>query len=136
MRFKLCVAACCYENVYFIFLMPRPHPHTPHIYFVGSETLPSACYILSDESSIPFYSTSNGYKNRIDPKFSIWGNVFFNSLPKNKYFHIEYPKNSKKNWKLLLLNQFGNRDEIWAAFSWLRIWLSISHYYWYYHYYY
>jgi len=23
----------------------------------------SACYILSDESSIPFYSTSNGYKN-------------------------------------------------------------------------
>jgi len=28
---------------------------------VGSETLPSACYILSGESSIPFYSTSNGY---------------------------------------------------------------------------
>jgi len=28
---------------------------------MGSETLPSACYILSDESSIPFYSTSNGY---------------------------------------------------------------------------
>jgi len=26
----------------------------------GSETRPSACYILSDESSIPFYSTSNG----------------------------------------------------------------------------
>jgi len=26
-----------------------------------SETLPSVCYILSDESSIPFYSTSNGY---------------------------------------------------------------------------
>jgi len=25
------------------------------------ETLPYACYILSDESSIPFYSTSNGY---------------------------------------------------------------------------
>jgi len=24
------------------------------IYFMGSETLPSACYILSDESSIPF----------------------------------------------------------------------------------
>jgi len=32
---------------------------------MGSETLPSACYILSDESSIPFYSTSNGYKNPI-----------------------------------------------------------------------
>jgi len=28
---------------------------------MGSETLPSACYILYDESSIPFYSTSNGY---------------------------------------------------------------------------
>jgi len=33
---------------------------------MGSETLPSACYILSDESSILFYSTSNGYKNRYD----------------------------------------------------------------------
>jgi len=32
---------------------------------MGSETLPSACYILSDESSIPFYSTSNGYNNII-----------------------------------------------------------------------
>jgi len=30
---------------------------------MGSGKLPSACYILSDESSIPFYSTSNGYKN-------------------------------------------------------------------------
>jgi len=30
---------------------------------MGSETLPSTCYILSDESSIPFYSTSNEYKN-------------------------------------------------------------------------
>jgi len=29
----------------------------------GSETLPSACYLLSDESSIPFYSTSNGYND-------------------------------------------------------------------------
>jgi len=29
---------------------------------MGSETLPSVCYILSDESSIPFYSNSNGYK--------------------------------------------------------------------------
>jgi len=31
---------------------------------MGSETLPSACYILSGESSIPFYSTSNGYNYR------------------------------------------------------------------------
>jgi len=28
---------------------------------MGSETLPSACHIHSDESSLPFYSTSNGY---------------------------------------------------------------------------
>jgi len=34
-----------------------------YIYFMGTETYPSACYILSDESSIPFYSTSNRYKN-------------------------------------------------------------------------
>jgi len=29
-------------------------PDQAYIYFMGSETLPSACYILSDESSIPF----------------------------------------------------------------------------------
>jgi len=34
------------------------------IYFMGTETLPSTCYVLSDESSIPFYSTSHGYKYR------------------------------------------------------------------------
>jgi len=28
---------------------------------MGSKTLTLACYIFSDESSIPFYSTSNGY---------------------------------------------------------------------------
>jgi len=28
---------------------------------MGSETLSSACYILSDKSSIPFYSKRNGY---------------------------------------------------------------------------
>jgi len=38
-------------------------PDQECIYFMGPKTLPSACYILSDESSIPFYSTSNGYKN-------------------------------------------------------------------------
>jgi len=31
---------------------------------MGLETISSACYILSDESSVAFYSTSNGYKNR------------------------------------------------------------------------
>jgi len=35
---------------------------------MGSETLPSACYTLSDESSIPFYSTSNGYKKKFKEK--------------------------------------------------------------------
>jgi len=35
------------------------------INFMGSEKLPSAYYILSDESSIPFYSTRNGYKEAI-----------------------------------------------------------------------
>jgi len=33
------------------------------IYFMGSERLPSTCYIFFNESSIPFYSKSNGYKN-------------------------------------------------------------------------
>jgi len=39
-------------------------PDQEYIYFMGSETLPSACYILSDESSIHFYSTSTGIKTR------------------------------------------------------------------------
>jgi len=34
-----------------------------YIYFMGSETLPTACYLLFDESSIPFYSSINGYNN-------------------------------------------------------------------------
>jgi len=29
---------------------------------IGSETLSSTCYIVSDKCSIPFYSTRNGYK--------------------------------------------------------------------------
>jgi len=32
---------------------------------MGSETLSSACYLLSDELSIPFYSTSNGYQQNL-----------------------------------------------------------------------
>jgi len=31
--------------------------------FMGSKTLPSACYILFPEFNIPFHSTINGYKN-------------------------------------------------------------------------
>jgi len=40
-------------------LWGRKRFRLPVTYF--SETLPSACYILSKESRIPFYSTSNGY---------------------------------------------------------------------------
>jgi len=39
-------------------------PDREHIQFLGSKTLPSTCNILSDKSSIPFYSTSNGYNNK------------------------------------------------------------------------
>jgi len=35
-------------------------PDQEYIHFMGSETLPSACYILSNESSIPFYSSVTG----------------------------------------------------------------------------
>jgi len=35
-----------------------------YVYFIGSKTLSFTCYILSDESIIPFYSTSNKYKNK------------------------------------------------------------------------
>jgi len=35
---------------------------------MSSETLPAVCYILSDEYSINFYPTSNGYKNNIKQK--------------------------------------------------------------------
>jgi len=38
-------------------------PDQEYIYFIGLKTIPSTCYILSDESSIPFFSTSNGYNN-------------------------------------------------------------------------
>jgi len=58
------------KNIYTLwgrkrFLLPVTYfsyPDQEYIYFMGSETLPSACYILSEESSIPFYSTSNRYK--------------------------------------------------------------------------
>jgi len=51
---------------------------------MGSETLPSACYILSDESSIPFYSTSNGYKN-VNDVFQAMERIFKSDYgtPKN-----------------------------------------------------
>jgi len=41
-------------------------PDQEYIHFMGSETLPSACYILFDESSIPFYFSSNGYNKSTD----------------------------------------------------------------------
>jgi len=40
-------------------------PDEEYVYYMGSEALPSIfSYFLSDESSIPFYSTSNGYSFR------------------------------------------------------------------------
>jgi len=43
------------------YIYSQSAPDQEYMYFMGSETLPSACYKLSDESSIPFYSTSSGY---------------------------------------------------------------------------
>jgi len=40
---------------------PAIDPDQEYIYHIWSETLPFACYILFNESSIPFYCTSNGY---------------------------------------------------------------------------
>jgi len=37
---------------------------------MGSEKLSFACYIFSDESSTPFYPSSNGYKKNL---FSVSG---------------------------------------------------------------
>jgi len=55
------------------YFMGSSDPDQDYIYFMGPKTLPSAIYtlwgrkrflryILSDEFSIPFYSTSNGYR--------------------------------------------------------------------------
>jgi len=41
-------------------------PDKEYIYLIWSECHPSTCYILFNESSIPFYSTSNGYKYASD----------------------------------------------------------------------
>jgi len=57
------------------FIDAASDPDQEYIYFIRSETLPSACYILSDETSIPFYSTSNGYK-KTRPSSSFIGKHF------------------------------------------------------------
>jgi len=46
--------------------MARSSVIKEYIYFFESETLPSTCYILFDESRIPFYSTSNRYKLSVE----------------------------------------------------------------------
>jgi len=48
------------KNIYT--LWGRKLPDQVYIFFMGSETLSSAFYILSDESSIPFYSGVTGIK--------------------------------------------------------------------------
>jgi len=50
------------------------------MYLMGSETLPSACYILSDESSIPFYSTSKEYKKGCCPDPELVSLIFWGLL--------------------------------------------------------
>jgi len=56
---------------------------------MGSETLPSACYILSDESSIPFYSTSNGYKNynlrRHEVSYTVGQEIYRRNFQQSKF---------------------------------------------------
>jgi len=49
------------RNTIFIPVTRRVKEYTR---FVGKYVIGSACYVLSDESSIPSYSTSNGYKKR------------------------------------------------------------------------
>jgi len=47
-----------------VILIKNIYPSACNI-LMGSETLPSAGYILLDESSIPFYSTSNAWLDRL-----------------------------------------------------------------------
>jgi len=57
---------------------------------MGSETLPSACYILSDESSIPFYYTSNGYNKK--KRYSRWPRILNTRYSaKNRLFPKLHP---------------------------------------------
>jgi len=56
---------------------------------MGSETLPSACYILSDDSSIPFYSTSNGYKKIPFHDFFICAQLWFKFKKLNILIHYQ-----------------------------------------------
>jgi len=39
-----------------------------YIYFTWLEAIHFACYILFNELCVPFHSTSNGYKNRLNIK--------------------------------------------------------------------
>jgi len=57
------------------------------MYFMGSEALSSASYILSDESIIPFYSTTNGYNQGNNLRF----------YPKN-FKQVNNSKGNENNW--------------------------------------
>jgi len=52
---------------------------------MGSETLFSACYIPSDESSMPFNSTSNGYRKEIQKILTLLL-AHRNIKPEKKFF--------------------------------------------------
>jgi len=62
------------------------------------ETLPSTCYILSDESSIPFYSTSNGYKN-LFVGMGPYGFIIENALGRTRILSITEFQASEQNDK-------------------------------------
>jgi len=69
-------------------------PDQEYIYFIGLETLPSTCYILSDDSGIPFYSTSNWFKNNtimyifLSVTFKVNGRVYYLRSEFIFFFHI------------------------------------------------
>jgi len=59
------------DPIKYIYILDQDHyPDQEYIYFMGSETLPSACYILSDESSIPFTLRVTGIKTKKKNWFS------------------------------------------------------------------
>jgi len=81
-------------------------PYSP-LQFIGSETLPFACYKIFDECNINFYSTSNRYKNET-------GNMI---LPSENFAHtsignLKNPRNI--TWPCSRVGQFDNFLSCWV----------------------
>jgi len=90
----------------------------PDIYFMGPETIPSACYIISDEFSIPFYSTSNGYfdySNVVIYKISksLHTSSKPNTLPTENYQNFLKTKDTLKQHTL----QDGSKSDSGVAYK-------------------